>query len=283
MPEYHALRLTLALLQLSLCVRIVRRKAGYLLVFGLCMYADAIGNGIPADLYRGGWWRRVWLPLAIVRLALAICTSIDLFAFLRSRTVREERRLLLAWSALIGVMIMSAGWLWIPKDWFQAVITGRQYILMGLCAGTSAAWVYVRWLRPISAPPVDSKNLLIMQGVTTLPWSKTGDLGAAGRQSHIQLSETIGQLRMWLIWLVLLFLMSSTGAAGLTWVIFEWKGGQHVWRVINDACLVAQCGLIVGWLISLRRPRDVAPCLSMCLQSNSIARLHLPETEQTLL
>lgn len=231
MPEYQYLRYALAALQLCACVQIFRRRITYLAVFACCLFADALSNCISQDLMRSGYWRRVWLPLAIINLAMRFATSIDLFAFLRGRMIQEERRLLLAWAALVGALMIGCGWVWVPQNWFQGFATVRQYLMIGLSVGTVAAWVYVGHLRPV------------------------------------QLSANIGQLRssggrhlaIWCLWLALYATSSTTGASGLTWMVFEWKGGLETWRIINDACLVGQLGIAGVWVYSLRTKRERAP------------------------
>lgn len=256
MPEYQYLRYALAALQLCACVQIFRRRITYLAVFACCLFADALSNCISQDLMRSGYWRRVWLPLAIINLAMRFATSIDLFAFLRGRMIQEERRLLLAWAALVGALMIGCGWVWVPKNWFQGFATVRQYLMIGLSVGTVAAWAYVRHLRPVQL----SANIGQLRSGGRQ--ATVGEYRALAREESREVAEARSSRRhlaIWCLWLALYAISSTTGAGGLTWILFEWKGGLETWRIINDACLVGQLGIAGVWVYSLRTKRERAP------------------------
>ncbi len=218
MPEYHSLRFVLAILEFFLAFQIGRRRIGSLLIFGVFLWFDATSNLMPMRSQSPEWWRYCWLPLAYVRLGLTIAASLEIFSFLVPSTYSRERHLIAGFAASIGVFLSVAGMYWSAENWFQGMTTFRQYVLLALATATAAAWAWVRVMRPAGSP-------------TCL------------ERSH-------GLL--WCLWLVVLFLMSSTGAGGLARLIGNWRHFQ-TWRWMNDVLLVCQIVLVGLWVHRLTR------------------------------
>lgn len=221
MADVRVFSSTLGLAELLLAYRVYKSNAGTLWMLLLFLYWDGIAHLMPAELDNPMWWRYAWAPLAILRLALAAGVSVDLFRFLHARTHRAERRLIGALAGSAAGLLIVAGWDWTPENWFQAVAAIRQYALLGLAAGTSAAWAYLSTIRPIDAPSLVRRHA-----------------------------------RLWCAWLWLSVAGASTAKGGLWWRIYRWEDGAGTWRAGADAVLVCMLILILGWWVSLRTPRS---------------------------
>lgn len=224
MPEYHGLSAILGIAEIVLAWRIYQSNAGALWLLLLFLYWDGVSHLLPAELENPLWWRYAWTPVAILRLLLAAGVSVDLFRFLHARTHSLERRLLVGLAGSSAGVLVVASWAWTPANVFQGVMVCRQYALLGLAVGTSAAWYYLAVMRPVEIPPLIRRHGL-----------------------------------MWCCWLWLAFGASCTVKAGLLWSLVSWEGGELAWRAVNDAALGLQLLLLDGWRFSLRtEPRAAA-------------------------
>ena len=61
----------------------------------------------------------------------------------------REQDMMLACGTTVGVSICLAGWLWMPENWFQAMVTIREYAYVTLVGITVFSWIWLRWIRPI--------------------------------------------------------------------------------------------------------------------------------------
>lgn len=216
MPEYAALRFLAALLTFALAIRIIRFRLGALSMFAAYLYAESVSLAIPAQISDPEWWRWVWAPVAAIRLCLLVAAALEVFAFLRPHTHREERSALLAASLAAGMACLFAGWYWHPTNGFQRFTIARQCVLLVVAVATSVAWWYVRRCRPV---PIS--NLL-------------RDHGA-----------------LWCCWCWVVFAASTTAKGALLWRIVDWEGGEWWWKVVSCGALLAQGGLIGGYWVSL--------------------------------
>ena len=224
MLEYHALRAVLGLAQLVLVWGIRRRDIGYLWWFGCLMYANGIFNLLPALPRATEWKHWIQIPMSIGTLALTIAATVEIFAFMRRRTFPQERSLLLCWAIVLAAIPVSAGWIWDAENWYQAVMIGRQYTLIGLACGFAGAWTWITWIRPIRIEH---------------PIEHHGD--------------------MWFLWLVCSALLSTTTKGGIFWRLFPWDGGESIWRLSSDGLLIAQVWCAVGFALNLYHWRSGSP------------------------
>lgn len=173
-PAYHLLRLILGVL----CLFVGRRTRFW--YFGY----SGIALLIPAAVYDPVYWRILWLPIETVRLLLAISLSISLVMDACFLIYDDERDMIMAFSVTAGVAICLAGWLWMPQNWFQSMVTIRQYAYLALLGMTVGSWVWLRWIRPV-------QMALIMP--------------------------------CWSWWVIFSALMSAGGMGGLLWTVLPMK------------------------------------------------------------
>ncbi len=186
---YHLLRLTLGIL----CLAVARRtRHWYFACSGIALL-------IPAAVYDPLYWRIIWLPVETVRLLLAIGLSISTVMEDCLMIYDRERDMMLACGTTVGVSICLAGWLWMPENWFQAMVTIREYAYVTLVGITVFSWIWLRWIRPIPVALmmpawcwwVIFSALMAAGGMggliwTVLPmkreiWYAIGDIGLAGQ------------------------------------------------------------------------------------------------------
>lgn len=218
--NYDLTRAFLGFSQLTVAWLTWKGDVGYLFGCFILMVASGVFNLAPAFPTDEMWKHWVQVPSYAVLLALTIAASVEVFAFTRRRTYPRERWMMLAASLALGGAVVVAGWVWEPETWYQAFMIGRQYVLILLTVGYSAAWVWVTCGRPV----------------------------------HIEAQiETHGTF--WCVWLMAAALLSSTTKGGLWWQFFAWDGGQEIWRLTSGALMLAQIWLCVGMGINLRRWR----------------------------
>lgn len=220
MPEFYALRFLLCLLEFAVSWSVWRGRHGWALIFCVYAWLDAAGNLMVYQPSNAIWWRTAWLPFALVRLVVAVAVSAELLRLTHGFTLLRERRLMATFGLGNGAVLVISGWSWRGQNTFQNMTTLRQYALLALAAGTTAAWLYVRAFRVVDMP----SGLQRAHG-----W-------------------------LWCAFLWVAFLASTTGAGGLARLLVDFRSGQY-WRGSSDVFLVCQCGLMVVWLWKLRRRR----------------------------
>lgn len=177
---------------------------------------EALSNLLPQRVDDPMWWRYEWLPLAALRLSLAVLAALNAFSFLRGQTLPVERRLLLTFSAIIGLAVVLMGFAWRPENRFQAAITVRQYVYLMLAVACSVAWWYVLVRRPV----------VLTIGSFLHGW-------------------------LWCAWLWPAFVLSATGKGGLLWFIIQWSGNRAAWVTVSEICLCLQVAIAGIWCISI--------------------------------
>lgn len=224
MAEYHALSVLTGLVELALAWRIFRSNQGALWLLLLFLYWDGVGHLLPAEPYNPLWWRAVWTPVAVLRLGLTIGVSADLFRLLTRRTYRNEQALLIhLGGATAGAVILVASW-WgsatVPENWFQAFGVARQYLLVGLAAGTTGICRHLLFRRATDQPLVVTRHALL-----------------------------------WCGWLWLSFVGASTVQGGMLWRLMDWEESAWLWPHLGTSVRLLQLGLLAGWWVSLRGTR----------------------------
>lgn len=180
------------------------------------MFLSGIWNIAPAFPRNEVWKHWLQIPVTVATLALTIAATVEIFAFMRRRTFREERILLARMALIIAAIPIVAGWFWAAENWYQAVMIARQYAFVGLTAGFAGAWVWVTDVRPIRIEsPIESH----------------GDL--------------------WILWLFDAAALSSTTKGGIFWQVFPREGGEPIWRLASDALLFAQIWCCIGFALNL--------------------------------
>ncbi len=224
MLEFHLLRAALGLLQLAIVGVLLHRDIGYLLRFGVLMFASAAMNLAPAHPTDQTWKFFVQVPAFAVILVMTIDATLELFAFLRRRTFIEERTALLIFSSIAGLVPVWVFWQWPGENWYQNIMLLRQYALMWVATGFIVAWCWLRAVRPI--------HLCI----------QTADHG-----------------EFWGAWLVTAA-MSSTTKYGALWRFAQWQGNDVLWRVTSDAVLLCQVCICCGFVFNCWNwKNDAAP------------------------
>lgn len=192
---------------------------GYLFWFLALLWASAAAHFAPAFIWSAAWRQAVQTPALFAILTLSALVSIDLFAFLRIRVYRAERRLLFAAAVASGLIPVVAGWIWRPEDWYQSAMLIRQYVVILLTVATAVAWLWVAQLQPVEEMPA-------------VVWI------------HAPL---------WLCWLLAGICEAISTKGGLLWLFVPWKGNLTAWRVANDGAIAARIVLMVLWCVNLRR------------------------------
>ncbi len=216
MPEYHVIRAILGLAQLCTVWMIRRRDVGYLWWFGCLMFLSGAWNIAPAFPDQPFWRYWTQVPVTVGMLVLTVAATTEIFAFMRRRTFHAERMLLLDWSVVLAGLAIACSWIWSAENWYQGVMIGRQYALIGLTAGFAGAWAWVMWLRPLRIESSIRHH---------------GD--------------------MWTLWLVCSSVLASTTKGGIFWHLFPWQGSELTWRLASDMLLFGQIWCCVGFLINL--------------------------------
>lgn len=161
-----------------MCLAVGRRaRSWYFAISALALI-------IPAAVYDPQYWRFVWLPIETGRLLLAIALSISLVMDACFLIYDHERDMMLGFGVATGLAICAAGWLWMPENWFQAMVTIREYTYLSLAGMTVCSWIWLRWIRPI-------RLALIVPA--------------------------------WCWWVTFSALMAAGGMGGMLWVIFPMK------------------------------------------------------------
>lgn len=208
MLVYQCFRIVVGVAELCLAGLIVKRNVGGLLTLALFLYWTGVSDVIPAMVENPYWWRLVWLPLAAIRLILAVAVSLELIFTVR---LKAERRWLFAFAGCIAGMIEFAGWKFAPSNTFQALAILRQYALLGIAGASWSAWWYLRKIRQTDAAS---------------GWS----FGST-----------------WIAWSVVSFLGSVNTRGGLLWAVFEWKGGRTIWIAWSLGTMILNFTLIAIW------------------------------------
>lgn len=228
MPEFHLLRLLLALAEFALILAIFRRRRApslaYLLPFSLLLWSNATSHLIPALLTSPRWWLLAYLPLASIRFLLATFVSIDFFHYLRGYVRLLER-------AAVGAS--------------------------ALLAGLTLAW-FLRWWRP--ADPVDTANVLRQYAWLVLASAFSLYLHFFTAAKPVKNSAgdvvptpaMIDHASLWATWLWTMFFASTATRGGLLWLVFKWDDNEIIWRVTGDLVLFVQFALCWCWWLNLR-------------------------------
>jgi hypothetical protein len=226
MFEFHLMRTALGLIQLGIVAVLLHRDIGYLLRFGVLMFASAAMNLAPAHPTDDTWKYFVQVPAYAAILAMTIDATLEFFAFLRRRTFIEERSALLVFASIVGLIPVWVLWTWPGENWYQNAMLIRQFVLIWLASGFVVSWCWLRAVRPIHA------------------------------SVHI-----CDQGEFWGIWLVSAAALSSTTKYGVLWKFAQWQGNETLWRVTSDAVLLAQICICCGFLFNCWnwKSDDVAP------------------------
>jgi hypothetical protein len=231
-------------MQLSIVALLIHRDIGYLLRFGILMFASAAMNLAPAHPEDETWKYFLQMPAYLVILALTADATVEIFAFLRRRTFIEERLALLTFAGIVGIIPVWICWTWPGENWYQSAMLLRQYFLMWLTAGFLTAWCWLRGVRPIHM------------------------------SQHI---EDHGEL--WALWLMSSAVLASTTKWGVLWKFAQWQGGDTLWRIATDVALVAQAGICGGFLFNLRNWKTDGVAVPIGLhgpQALAPSQLHRP-------
>ncbi len=208
MLEYHILRALLGIAQLGLCYLILNRSTGYLLAFGVTMFACAANNLAPAVVTEDIWMTYLQLPMYGVLAILMAYATLEIFAFMARKTFREERVYLAGWSIACGICIAYAASC-VPRGpvtgWYGHLMIWRQYFMICLWGSFAAAWSWVRLIRPIPA------------------------------EQHV-----VDHGNAWGLWLAIAAAMSATTQGGLFWALTKWQGGGDMWRLAGDILVSMQ-------------------------------------------
>lgn len=113
---------------------------------------SGLGLLIPAAVYSPQYWRILWLPIETVRLMLAVGLSVSTVMEACFMIYDRERDMMLAFGTTAGVAICLAGWLWMPENWFQSMVTIREYAYLVLACLMVCSWIWLRLVRPILLP-----------------------------------------------------------------------------------------------------------------------------------
>ncbi len=215
MPEFHTLRAVLGLSQLAIVAVLLHRDIGYLLRFGVLMFASAAMNLAPAHPTDSTWKYFVQVPAYAVILGMTLDATLELFAFLRRRSFIEERVALLTFAGIIGLIPIWVIWTWPGENWYQNAMLFRHYFLMWMAAGFLAAWCWLRIARPI----------------------------------HMSL-QIADHGEFWATWLITSAALAGTTKYGALWKVAQWQGGETVWRVASDALILSQVCICCGFLFN---------------------------------
>lgn len=239
MPEYQLARFILGLAQLALALAIRKYRVGYLFWFAIFLWWSAAVNIAPSFPRSEFYKYFVQIPAYLISLALTVASTLDVFRFLPRRTFPQERRLLLAFSVVAGLLPVAAGWIWRATNGYQAVMIGRQYVLLAVTVAFWTAWIYLHHLRPLSISPVVRMHML-----------------------------------GWGWWLLSATGLAATTKGGLLWQVLQWPRGSWTWRALSVYLILAQ--LLILWRMSVnlrswpvvspddeggsRIPEDELPC-----------------------
>ncbi len=216
MTAYLLLRILCACLALALALRIHHYRLSGLRTFSAYLAAEAISLAIPARLDDPAYWRWCWSPIAAVRLCLLVGASLELFAFLRPRTLRGERSAILTFAIAGGALCVLAGWYWAPENWFQRFAVLRQYAILLVAVAASLGWWYVRVRRP-----VPMCEMLRDHGF------------------------------YWCIWCWVTFAANSATKGGIVWRVLPWDEPNNYWVIIGIGVAGLKLILMGAWLFSL--------------------------------
>ncbi len=206
-------------MQIGIVWLLWKNDVGYLLRFGLVMFASAAWNLAPSFPYNEDWQSFVQIPAYIILFALTASATIEFFGFLRRRTFLEERSALLLWASVMGLIPVWIFW-WSPggDDVYQNVMLARQYGLMWMAGAYLAAWCWLRAIRPVHAE------------------LRIADHG-----------------EFWGAWLVSTAVLSSTTKWGVLWRFSHWQDGDVVWRTASDIVILVQVCICAGFIFNLSR------------------------------
>ncbi len=229
MLEYNILRAWLGLMQLGIIWVLLKKDIGYLMRFGLVMFAGAAMNLAPAHPTDQTWKYLIQVPVYAILFGMTADATLEYFAFLRRRTFIEERAALATWAAIMGLIPVWIFWNWPGETWYQTFMLARQFSLMWLAAGYLAAWLWLRAVRPI----------------------------------HMELQIT-DHGEFWGFWLVTSAALSSTTAGGALWRFCQWQGSEGIWRMTSEALILMQICICFGFMLNLWKWKpaessDVAP------------------------
>jgi hypothetical protein len=224
MPEITALRLVLAIAELSVAVLVVRRDAGRLWGWAAYCYWAGASDLIPPLVGNPAWWRYLWSPVQVGLAALLAWAVVDAYGFTLPYLREQERSGMACFGALLGsVMVLPLAETWGPENGFQVFTRAREFGALALAVGHSAAWFWVRCKKPVDASPLVRRHGLLLAA-----W-------------------------LWTYWIA-----ATSAKNGTLWLLFTWKDGENIWRVHNAACLAVEILLMAGWAWMLRRERSNA-------------------------
>ncbi len=216
MAEYHTLRALLGIMQVAIVWILWKGDIGYLLRFGLVMFASAAWNLAPAFPYSAAWQHYIQIPAYVVMFSLMATATLEFFGFLRRRTFIEERSALLLWASVMGLIPVWIFWWWPGDDFYQSFMLARQYGLMWMAGAYLAAWCWLRAIRPVHA--------------------------------ELRISD---HGEFWGAWLVSAALLSSTTKWGVLWRYSQWKDGDVIWRTASDIIVLVQICICAGFVFNL--------------------------------
>lgn len=218
MPEYHFLRLVLSILELAVAVTIMRGKSGSLFAWAIYCYAAGTADLIPAMMRSQIWAQAIWMPLRACLLLLLVWAVFDAYRFVVPYTRLTERLGLTALGILVaGILLIPLSRTWAPSGRLQTFMRAREFIAIALAACHSTCWFWVRWYRPVPASALVRRHGLLLVG-----W-------------------------LWIYWL------ASTSAEGGTLWLVRWENEMLAWRWCSGVTMGTEIGLMVGWMVALRR------------------------------
>jgi hypothetical protein len=216
MFEYNALRIGLGLMQMGIVWILLKRDIGYLMRFGLVMFAGGVMNLAPAYPMDPTWKYLIQVPAYAILFAMMADATLEYFAFLRRRTFVEERSALILWSSIMGIIPVWILWQWPGANWYQTFMLARECALMWLAGAYLAAWLWLRAVRPI----------------------------------HMEL-QICDHGEFWGFWLVSAAALASTTKGGAIWRFAQWQGGEDTWRMTSDILLATQICICFGFMLNL--------------------------------
>jgi hypothetical protein len=246
MFEYNVLRIGLGLMQMGIVWILLKRDIGYLMRFGLVMFAGGVMNLAPAYPMDPTWKYLIQVPAYAILCAMMADATLEYFAFLRRRTFIEERSALLLWASIMGIVPVWIFWRWPGENWYQTFMLARQFALMWLAGAYIAAWLWLRAVRPI----------------------------------HMEL-QICDHGEFWGFWLVSAAALSSTTKGGAIWRFAQWQGGEEIWRLSSDGLILVQICICFGFMLNLWRWKpaavvDVVPAASPDLRGPVQFQPHRP-------
>lgn len=172
--------------------------------------AVAVEHMLPSMLWSASWRGHIFLPLRLTIMLLSAAISVNLYLRATKGLMwKKERRELAMVSVLLALAVGAAGWSYRAEDGLQAFNAIRQYFYLGMTVSWASAWLWVRWIRPV-----------------TISYS----LGGYGWS--------------WLAWLAASLAGASTGKGGIAWLLMDRSVDNYY--ALSDLSMATQLIAVAG-------------------------------------